>query len=379
MKMWLTTRFIVGCCVVSLAGPALSAEGSSTGVGLGTDALQAGSGVSKTLDVSAAKAAQAMWHAGSALTPGNPFIRTSAGEIVSEASSWLGCGWGDFDGDGRLDLFVANVGGPNRLYRNNGDATFTRITTSDLGSGSTGCAWGDFDNDGRLDLLVANSGQAPWLYRNNGDGGFSKVTASGLVRRLPPTFSTAVVDYDRDGLLDVFIANAATANNLYRNMGTSTFQEAVTGEIVTDNNATIGGAWGDYDNDGHMDLFVANGGGLNNALYRNNGAGIFTKVKEGALVNDGGQSVSCAWGDYDNDGYLDLFVANRAGNNFLYRNNGNGTFTKITAGGIVTDGGESNGCVWLDYDNDGWLDLFVANRQGQNDFLYHNDGNGRFT
>jgi hypothetical protein len=122
-----------------------------------------------------------------------------------------------------------------------------------------------------------------------------------------------------------------------------------------------GGLPGDYDNDGFPDLFVANGGDLNNFLYHNNGDGTFTKITTGNIVNDRGYSVGAAWADYDNDGYLDLFVGNRLGNNFLYHNNGNGTFTKITTGAIVSEAADSNGIAWGDYNNDGFLDLFVAN------------------
>jgi hypothetical protein len=107
-------------------------------------------------------------------------------------------------------------------------------------------------------------------------------------------------------------------------------------------------------------------------LYTNNGDGTFTKVTSGAVVTDGGTSRGCAWGDYDNDGDLDLFVANGINtppdeNNFLYTNNGDGTFTKVTSGDVVTDGGFSLGCAWGDYDSDGDLDLFVAN--SGNNFL----------
>ena len=127
-----------------------------------------------------------------------------------------------------------------------------------------------------------------------------------------------------------------------------------------------------------MDLFVANYENQNNFLYRNNGDGTFTKITTGDIVTDGGQSVGSGWGDYDNDGDLDLFVTNRWGeDNFLYSNNGDGTFTKVTTGNIVTDGSYSGGGSWGDYDNDGDLDLFVANGGGssQNNFLYANNGN----
>jgi hypothetical protein len=117
-------------------------------------------------------------------------------------------------------------------------------------------------------------------------------------------------------------------------------------------------AWGDYDGDGNLDLFVANASGLNNFLYHNNGDGTFTKITSGSVVNDGGNSTGCAWGDYDNDGHLDLFVANAFESSFLYHNNGNGPFQNHF--------GQHRHRHWCvlrclgDYDNDGYLDLYVA-------------------
>ena len=150
------------------------------------------------------------------------------------------------------------------------------------------------------------------------------------------------------------------------------------GSVVTSGGSSRGCAWGDYDNDGYIDLFVSNERGQNNFLFHNNGDGTLTKITSGKIVTDGGFSTGCAWGDYDNDGYLDLFVPNNNENNFLYHNNRDGTFTKITSGRIVTDGGSSFGAAWGDYDNDGFLDLFVAN-VNQKNFLYRNNGTGTFT
>src|SRR5947207_853280 len=124
------------------------------------------------------------------------------------------------------------------------------------------------------------------------------------------------------------------------------FIPITSGNVVTDAGNSHGMAWGDYDGDGYVDLFVANASGLNNFLYHNNGDGTFTKITTGSIVNDSGNSTSCAWGDYDNDGHLDLFVANAFESNFLYHNNGDGTFTKITSGAIVSDGGASYGSAW---------------------------------
>src|SRR5262245_9705098 len=165
-----------------------------------------------------------------------------------------------------------------------------------------------------------------------------------------------------------------------------TFTRIVEGDIATDTPTwSVGCAWGDYNNDGYIDLYVANlgqntaAGGTRSYLYRNNGNGTFTKVSTGPIVNDLASSNGCVWGDYDNDGFLDLFVTNDFGeNDSLYRNNGDGTFTKITQGRPVTDAGDNEGCAWGDFNNDGFLDLFVSTKGGNN-FLYQNNGDGSFT
>ena len=161
------------------------------------------------------------------------------------------------------------------------------------------------------------------------------------------------------------IGQQAVAKHL-RNTQPPTFTKITEGDIVNDGGRSAGCAWGDYNGDGFEDLFVANNNGENDFLYRNNGDGTFTKTTSGLIVNDGGDSVSANWGDYDNDGDLDLFVSNGGGlasakSNFLYQNNGDGTFTKIVTGSIVTDGLLTITSAWGDYDNDGWLDLFAGN------------------
>ncbi|MCH7498070.1 MAG: VCBS repeat-containing protein, partial [Candidatus Marinimicrobia bacterium] len=144
---------------------------------------------------------------------------------------------------------------------------------------------------------------------------------------------------------------------------------------VCDGCSSIGASWGDYDNDGDLDLFVANSSDQNNDLYTNEGNGLFTKVVGVPIVSDAGWSRSGLWGDYDNDGDLDLFVTN-FDDNFLYVNEGAGTFSKVTTGLLVTDGRASLGAAWGDYDNDGWLDLIVANRASRPNNIYSNKGSG---
>lgn len=331
------------------------------------------------------------------------FTKINTGPIVTDLGYSGGGTWGDYNNDGSLDLFIFNgsLDGPTYapfLYRNNGDGTFAKVTNgppvNDPAESASAC-WGDYDNDGNLDLFAATTGRN-LLYHNNGDGAFTRITTAGnILLDSARTLGAAWVDYDNDGLLDLFVTTAdssANAHNfLYRNNGGGTFSSITNSILVTDRGSSLGCVWGDYDNDGHLDLFVCGGRGLGNGLapnrlYHNKGDGTFTKVSTGSLATDVGYSGPCAWGDYDNDGSLDLFVANVGGlKNFLYHNNGDGTFTRTTNGIVVTNVADAFGCAWGDYDNDGFLDLFVSNRNinGSNpavvNFLDHNNGDGTFT
>jgi hypothetical protein len=359
------------------------------------------------------------------LTIDPTFTKVTTGLIATEGGDSSGCAWGDFDNDGFPDLFVGNGSTKNFLYHNKGDGTFEKLTNAvpALDSGYGG-SWGDFDNDGWIDLFVSNL-SANYLYHNNGNGTFTKVTPfSGS--NGSTSWSGSWGDYDRDGLIDLFISNGAGNNALLHNNGNGTFTKITSGRIVKDGGVSIGAAWQDYDGDGWPDLYVANDGGNSffyhnlgngsfervlvgpvatdsqqaiiadwgdynndgwpdlavgalgrNMLYRNLGSGMFEKQTNGPVVLDAQNSEIVQWIDYDNDGFLDLFSANAGGqNNTLYHNNGDGTFTRITTGSLVNDGGDSAGCAWADYDNDGFLDLFVANWRGSRpNFLYRNNGN----
>lgn len=312
------------------------------------------------------------------------FTKLTTGIVVNDGGNSRGCSWGDYDNDGDLDLFVGNwQEDDNFLYANNGDGSFTKITSgvivNDYGSSYNG-AWGDYDNDGDLDLFVANfNGENNFLYANNGNGSFTRVTSGAIVNDGGHSRSASWGDYDNDSYLDLFVANGFDQNNfLYHNNGDGTFTKITTGSIVNDGGNSVGCNWADFDNDDDPDLFVANIGGLNNFLYRNNNDGTFTRITAGVIVNEGG-SQGGSWADYDNDGDLDLMMANHDNqNNYLYANNGDGSFTKITAGVIVNDGGSSEEVNWGDYDNDGDLDVFVANWGGQNSFFYTSNGDGTF-
>ena len=144
--------------------------------------------------------------------------------------------------------------------------------------------------------------------------------------------------------------------------------------------ASGGAAWADFDNDGYLDLYVPTFNGTVNRFFRNNGNGTFSRVTNSPAVSESGDWTVAAWADYDNDGQIDLFVNRYFGqNNALYRNTGYASFTRISSGRIVNDGGSSIGCAWADYDNDGFFDLFVSNNPEQYDLLYHNNGDGTFS
>ncbi len=315
---------------------------------------------------------------------GAAFTRADTESGIFDAANGNGVAWADFDNDSDLDLFVANSSGQaDSLYRNNGNGTFTEVSAAAGMTGTAdgfGVAWGDYDNDGDLDLFVATSGQ-DILYKNNGGGVFTDVAASAGMTDAVGGFGAAWADYDADGDLDLFVANTGTGQDfLYRNNGNGTFSNVATSAGMTDAANGAVAAWADYDNDGDLDLYVVNSGGDQDFLYKNNGYGAFTRVDTSVGMMDASNGVGAAWGDYDADGDLDLFVANQtAQEDFLYRNNGDGTFTRVdtTVGINVASYGLSP--AWGDYDNDGDLDLFLTNDVAQQDILYRNNGNGAFT
>lgn len=241
--------------------------------------------------------------------------------------------------------------------------------------------WIDYDNDQDLDLFISNGpqGGAPnFLYRNDGPAGFTAVTSQSIVTDSAPSDGATWADYDNDGDIDCFVVNWYGVNNqFYQNNGDGTFEKMTTGAFVNDGGFSETASWGDYDQDGFVDLYVSNSAGnKRNFLYRNNGAGSFTKIINGAAVTDAATSRSVNWIDYDLDGDADLFVTNENNEQEnLYRNDA-GVLTKITGGPLLTAGGKTMSSSWADYDNDGDFDVFLANDQG-NDALFRND-NGTF-
>jgi hypothetical protein len=348
-------------------------------------------------------------------------------EDVTEASGLVARGWGmgacvaDVDHDGDRDLYVTALG-PNVLYRNNGDGTFTDVTGA-AGVGdrrwSMNCAFGDYDRDGDVDLYVANyltfdertipkrgessscrfmgldapcgprglTGEPDALYRNDGDGTFTDVTeTAGIVDPGYYGFGVLFSDLDADGWPDIYVANDSVPNLLFRNNRDGTFSEEglVSGVAFSGDGreqAGMGVDAGDYDGDGRLDLVVTNFSDDYNTLYENSAEGFFTDVAHAAGIGLATMRY-LGWGvglvDLDNDGLLDLFVANGhvypdidahgIGTTFLqrnqiFRNVGNKRFRDVTAeaGSGLSIERSSRGAAFGDYDNDGDIDVLVIN------------------
>ena len=282
-----------------------------------------------------------------------------------------GVAWIDYDNDGFQDLYFVNgaPGAANVLYRNVGDGTFKDVTAqarvdgSGAGKGAykTGVAVGDYDNNGYLDLYVTSFGPNI-LYKNNGDGTFADVTAAAGVAGGATEWSTSTgfLDFDRDGDLDLYVTNYL--------------------DFRLSDNPYCGLRKDGYRMYCHPTMFD----GMADRLFRNNGNGTFTDVsKPAGIANPAGKGLGVTFCDFDRDGDTDIYVANDMVRNFLYRNDGNGTFVDVAYGaGVGFDGngkpqaGMGTDCA--DVDANGFPDIFVTNFSEELNTLYSNLGQGVF-
>jgi hypothetical protein len=349
--------------------------------------------------------------------PRNLYLNGSIFQDVTEGSGFDHQGhgkciaMGDYDKDGDLDIYISVVYGKNKLFQNEGGFHFKEMAGTlgvDCPLDTHGVALADFDNNSYLDIFCANNVEAlsqtrglvlqPNAFYLGFDEGFAELAAKSRLTGNDFNFSCGVTtaDVNNDGLLDIFVAKGGyrkgsdCANSLYVNNGDGTYRDIAKDAGVADQGNGYCCAFGDYDNDGQPDLYVGNINDTDQAvtriLYHNNGDGTFTDVTKKLGLQARGNNISCFWGDIDNDGDLDLFLANSSGpghpevkwgaNTFL-RNNGDGTFTDISEQAGVTMLTNSRGATMGDIDNDGDLDILVNNSWADTLVLL-NDGNGRF-
>jgi hypothetical protein len=324
------------------------------------------------------------------------FTRITSGPQVSEYGHFHGVAWVDYDNDGYADLFVTSwkySGGTNLncLYHNNGDGTFSKIVDQPPAQtgNSIAASCADYDNDGDVDVFAANPGQntvpvVDYLYRNENDGSFTRVMDGIVATTTVASVSPAWGDYDNDGNLDLTVGVHAWLSDT---TGILIYRQDE-GEFVrlTDTTAgflhgDVGGTlWGDADNDGDLDM-VHGRNSLSALYYANNGDWTFTQVTN-AISTD--STYAFAWGDYDNDGDLDVCGGDLwPGALILYRNDGAHQFPRFFADPEDLAPQIFRMPHWADLDNDGDLDLYVAKQvipyQASPSAVYLNDGTGVFT
>ncbi len=285
--------------------------------------------------------------------------------------------WGDFNNDGWRDVYLTSWYSGSRLYKNNGNGTFTNITVSSginvpVNYQTTTAAWGDINRDGFLDLYICNYGniegageQPNYFYKNNGNGTFTDITnSSGAKDSLyKKPLSIVIFDYNMDGWQDIYISmDKYQRSTLFKNLGNETFQDVTVFSNTQCNFDAMGTAVGDYNHDGLLDMHISNGP-PGNATFRNNGNGTFTNV---AVATNTTINKEC-WGnsfiDYDNDGWCDLYASSAAGIDMcdvLYKNNSNNTFSNICFSIGIRDSTFTYGIAKGDYNNDGYPDIIAT-------------------
>ena len=349
----------------------------------------------------------------------NLFVNGRIFEDVTEGSGFDHAGHGkcialgDFDMDGDLDIYMSTVYTENRFFANRGSLHFTdRTKILRLGGGNLdthGIVWADFDNNGYLDIFVANNLEAlsekrgevlhPNKFYLGADEGFVECALkSGLTgNKFNYSCGITTADVNGDGLLDIYVSEGGyrkgpeCANSLYVNNGDGTYRDIAARAGVAHQGNGYCCSFSDYDNDGDPDLYVGNINDTSDpvtfALYRNDGDGTFTDVTVELGLARRGNNISCFWGDIDNDGDQDLFLACSSGpgyseaewgKNVMFRNNGDGTFTDISSEAGVDVVSNSRGCTMGDIDNDGDLDIIVTN-SWFDALVFINNGKGRFT
>lgn len=336
-------------------------------------------------------------------------VSRQAGVVDNRVASLdmaVGQAWGDYDNDGWVDLYVTDPNGPNTLYRNNGDGTFTvsplagQVALPHAYSG--GAIFADYDNDGWRDLLVVNWGVNN-LFRNEGGQRFVDVTRPAGLLDDKNSKSASWGDFDNDGFLDLYVANWSCypqcgrsldgdTDRFYRNNGDGTFTDVSDYLGGSLNGAGFIASFVDYDNDGDLDIYLVNDEFINpvgNKLWRNDGPGCngwcFTQVAAAVGADSKLFGMGLGVGDYNNDGHVDFYFSN-VGPMELLQNQGDGTFTDVAeAAGVQTPGDIGWGAIFFDYNNDGWRDLYlaVADTTNHRDIaankLFENNGDGTFT
>ena len=321
--------------------------------------------------------------------PTAQFVSAGAAAGIDAQQRSYGVSAGDFDGDGWDDLYISRHFAPNLLYRNLRNGTYEEVGASmgvDYPGDTWMATWGDYDGDGDLDLYLGNRNEPNVLYRNDGTV-FTDITeTSGTNLHAYHTRAALTADVDLDGDLDLYCANLNHQNELYLNNGDGTFVENTYPSGAVDQKIAMGSVFFDYDNDGDQDLYLTHDANQPNILYQNDGTGNFVNVAVEANADIAANGMGVDVGDINNDGWLDLYITNLYENNLLLNlgpdANGVVRFQRIGASAGVQDLGMGWGTTFIDYDNDGYLDIYCVNDSNFApipNVLYRNNGDLTFS
>jgi hypothetical protein len=366
--------YVDGRLVAATNAPVPPAAGPMAGVSVGANTLGGFwlAGVLDRVRVTAAALAPEAFFDPCAAVP-SVRLEPAPGDPLAPYTRGFAGAWGDFDGDGAPDLFVANHDGGGALLRNDGRGGLAPVEPAVMTPPAgvvTAAAWADYDLDGDLDLVVTRAAGGPnEAYRNEGG---RLVSAQRFSRdRDLQTITAAWADVNRDGRPDLLFSNgggaAAIPNQLYLNRGEDSFHDVSGGPLNPGVGYSHGAAWADLDGNGWPDLVVANAFGPNFTFF-NQGGTNFTAPPADSVLHDftAPGTAAVALGDFNDDGWPDIFLSNGGAPNRLLAGTSGGAFVRTPWAG---EAGESIGAVWADFDNDGDLDLFVCNRGGRN-FYY---------
>jgi hypothetical protein len=291
------------------------------------------------------------------------------GVNVVTGDQFLGSGLSlvDYDGDGYDDITLATSAGQDVRFFKNTNGTFTEQTLNipNISGQTKSVCWVDIDNDGDKDLFVTSNSEGNKLFENDGNLNFSDIsTNSGMNISNTLSYGASWGDYNNDGYLDVFICNRSDrySNILYENNGDNTFTDvsSIAG-ISSGGHESLCAAFIDYDKDGFQDIYIANDKTNNeNQLYQNNGDGTFTDRSEWTRTDVSIDAMSTTIGDYNNDGWFDIYVTNSPSGNCLFENQGNGRFINVAQASGTSYNSVGWGAVFLDADNDTDADLYVS-------------------
>ena len=305
------------------------------------------------------------------------FIKDTLINITLDQFRSNGCSWADFDNNNTLDLVIANRDDSlNLIYINTNEKTRfkkERLIQKNIDQNwSYGASWCDVNNDGHLDLFITNyKNQKNTIYKNN-NGVLEEISVPQITNQNFSSLHAVWVDLNNDLKQDLIISEEGE-NHIYKNNGDFNFELINKNNLTLNKGFTYGCSPADFNNDGFTDLFFTNWAGKNE-LYINLGNLNFKKISNSDIAQDYDNSEGSCWGDYNNDGYIDLIVTND-GTNRLYKNVDGKSFKKINIPGLTDIKTNSNGVVWIDANNNGFLDLFVCNGNNERNQFFKNKKN----